>query len=112
MDISSNKNESGILIISLSGRLDANTAPELQKEIKQLVESGESKLLMNFDKIAYVSSAGLRVLITTVKLLKPKKGQLVLSNMSLAIYEVLKIAGFTAIFTICDTEDKALSEFN
>jgi len=111
MEIITNKNDSGIVIFSLNGRLDANTAPDLQKQVKQIIDNDESQLLFNFQDITYVSSAGLRVLITTVKLLKPKQGKLVLSNMAPAIFEVLKVAGFTKIFTICDTQQEALDCF-
>jgi len=111
MKITTTTKDCGTLIIYLNGRLDANTSPELQQDIKNIIESGETQLLINFQGIEYVSSAGLRVLITTIKLLKLKQGKLVLSNLSPAIFEVLKIAGFATIFTICETEQEALSKF-
>jgi len=111
MEITTEKKADGVLVIYLNGRLDAGTAGGLQQEISQLVQDGEERLLINFENLDYISSAGLRVLITTVKLLKSRQGKLVLSSMSSSIFEVLKISGFTAIFNICDTEEQALAAF-
>jgi len=111
METTTEKKGDNVLVIYLNGRLDASTAGGLQQEINTLVNGGEEKLLINFEKLDYISSAGLRVLITTVKLLKSKQGKLVLAGMSGSIFEVLKISGFTAIFNIFDTEEEALATF-
>jgi len=111
MEITTKKQENGVLVIYLNGRLDATTSTGLQKEINQLIESGETKILINFEKLGYISSAGLRVLITTVKLLKSKQGKLVLSNMSSIIFDVLKVSGFTKVLNIYDSEEEALATY-
>lgn len=100
-----------ITVIDIKGRLDANTAPELQKKITEIVNQGEFNLIMKFTDLTYISSAGLRILITTVKMLKAEQGKLVLCEMQDSIYEVLKISGFTNIFNIQDNEQDAIAQF-
>ncbi len=112
MKTTNEKTESGVFILYLNGRLDATTAGDLQKEINQIIASNEKKLLINFYKLEYISSAGLRVLITTLKLLKLQEGKLLISNMNSTIFNILKVSGFTQILTIKDTQDQALAEFN
>ncbi len=112
MEITTKKNNNGVLIINLNGRLDATTSNGLQSKIAQQIDAGEDKLLINFEQLVYISSAGLRVLITALKLLQAKQGKLLLSNMNKDILNVLKISGFTQILTIKDTEEQALAEFD
>jgi len=100
-----------ITVIDVKGRLDANTAPELQKKITEIVNQGEYYLILKFTDLTYISSAGLRILITTVKMLKAEQGKLVLCEMQDSIYEVLKISGFTNIFNIQDNEQDAIAQF-
>ena len=111
METTTEKNENGVLIVSLNGRLDATTSSGLTNELSQLIASGEHKILINFEKLEYISSAGLRVLITTVKLLKAKQGKLILSNMSSGIFEVLRVSGFSKILNINETQEEALANF-
>lgn len=111
MEITTEPKDNNILVIYLNGRLDATTSGGLQKEINQLIEADNIKILINFEKLDYISSAGLRVLITTVKLLQVKQGKLLLSNMNSMIFDVLKISGFTKILTICDSQQQALAAF-
>lgn len=111
MEVEFEKKENDVTVINIKGRLDANTAPELQREITQIVNQGAHQLVMKFSELAYISSAGLRILITTVKMLKSKQGKLVLCDMQEGIYDVLKISGFTSIFNIQDDEQSALAQF-
>jgi anti-anti-sigma factor len=112
METQTKKHDNGVLILYLTGRLDATTSGPLQKEISELITSGEHRLLINFSQLDYISSAGLRVLIITLKSLKTHQGQLLICNMGEAILEVLKVAGFTKILTIEETEEQALTKFN
>ena len=111
MEITTEIKANEILVIYLNGRLDATTSAGLQKEISQIIEAGKIKILINFAQLDYISSAGLRVLITTVKLLQVKNGKLFLSNMNSMTYDVLKVSGFTKILNICDSEQEALASF-
>lgn len=111
MQVTTYKRNSDIVVVSLSGRLDTTTSAGVEKQLHDLIEDGENRLIINFKELVYISSAGLRVLIATIKRLQEKQGKLVLSDLNERVYEVLNIAGFTTIFTIKPTESEALTEF-
>ena len=86
------------LEIAVSGRLDTSTAPELEAEIKQSI-GGITKLIFDFAGLEYVSSAGLRVLLSAQKAMN-RQGSMVLRNVSEPIMEVFEVTSFTDILTI------------
>ena len=85
-------------IISLEGRLDTVTAPELEKELQALLP-GLTELKLDFKKLDYISSAGLRVLLSAQKVMN-KQGEMTLTNVSEAVMEIFEVTGFTDILTI------------
>lgn len=92
------KLEGKVLNIALEGRLDTVTAPSLEAELKQSLD-GVEELVFDFEKLAYVSSAGLRVLLSAQKIMN-KQGKMSLKNVCEEIYEVFEITGFSDILTI------------
>ena len=66
----------GIKIIAFEGNLDTNTSPEAESKINELLDLGEKKLLVNFEQLNFISSAGLRILLATVKKLNASGGAL------------------------------------
>ncbi len=86
------------LTIVLQGRLDTITAPKLEAEIKHSL-TGVTKLIWDFAGVEYVSSAGLRVLLSTQKVMN-KQGEMILRNVCDAVNEVFEITGFVDILTI------------
>ncbi len=101
--------QDGVDIVFLNGRIDAQSAPGVNQEIGTVLDGGRNKMLIDFKSLDYISSAGLRVLITVAKRLKAEQGSLVLCNLDEKIYEVFDVSGFTAIFDICTTREEALS---
>ncbi|MEW6096868.1 MAG: STAS domain-containing protein [bacterium] len=99
-----------VSVVSVSGRIDASTAPDLEKELNELISSGRIKVVINFSGVEYISSGGLRVLLATAKELQRKNGVLRLCQLEQNVYKVFKLAGFTTIFNIYDTEDEALKD--
>ena len=85
--------------IALVGRLDTTTAPDLEKELKELFEQGVSQLTMDFEQLDYISSAGLRVLLFAQKSLS-ENGKMMIRNVKPEIMEVFDITGFIDILTI------------
>ena len=85
-------------IVSLEGRLDTVTAPELEKELQTLLP-GLTELKLDFAKLDYISSAGLRVLLSAQKVMN-KQGEMTLTNVSEAVMEIFEVTGFTDILTI------------
>lgn len=93
------KNVNGTeLTLTLAGRLDTTTAPQLETELKRSINGIES-LVMNFVTLEYLSSAGLRVLLAAQKVMN-KQGKMVIRNVNETISEVFEITGFSDILTI------------
>ena len=86
------------LVITLEGRLDTTTAPELDEVLKEELPE-ISSLSFDFSKLEYISSAGVRVLLTAQKIMN-KQGSMVVRNVSEEVYEVFEVTGFTDILTI------------
>jgi len=85
------------LNIALEGRLDTTTAPELEQEIKNL--DGVDALVLDFSKLDYISSAGLRVLLSAHKTMSGRGGMKVV-NVNEIVSEVFEVTGFSDILTI------------
>ena len=93
------KNQNGTALeIALEGRLDTMTAPELEAELKQSLEAADS-LVLDFGKLDYISSAGLRVLLSAHKTMSSKGGMKV-TNVNEIVREVFEVTGFADILTI------------
>ena len=90
--------ENGKLVIALEGRLDTITAPELEKELNASL-NGVQALSFDFDKLEYISSAGLRVLLAAQKCMN-KQGTMVVRNVNETISEIFEVTGFNDILTI------------
>ena len=95
-----NKNLGGaMLTLDIEGRIDTTTAPALEGELKRSVTSDVKNLVLDFSKVEYISSAGLRVLLAAQKVMK-KQGSMVVRNVNEAIMEVFEVTGFADILTI------------
>ena len=86
------------LTVALEGRLDTVTAPELEKRFKESLP-GATELVMDFEKLDYISSAGLRVLLSAQKTMN-RQGSMKLVHVSESIMEILEVTGFSDILTI------------
>ena len=87
------KQDGGKLVIALEGRLDTTTAPELEKELKTSLD-GVADLTLDMAKLDYISSAGLRVLLSAHKTMM-KQGQMKVINASEIVKEVFDVTGFS-----------------
>ncbi len=97
--ITSKKQDGSTLTVSLDGRLDTLTAPQLETDLEPLLGGIES-LVLDFGNIAYISSAGLRVLLSTQKKMIAAGGTLTIANAVPAVREVFDITGFSDILTL------------
>ena len=86
------------LTLTLSGRLDTNSSPALEAELKQSV-GGVKELIFDFSGVEYISSAGLRVLLAAQKLMN-RQGAMLLRNVNEAVMEVFEVTGFSDILRI------------
>jgi anti-sigma B factor antagonist len=101
----------GVQVLSFEGNLDTNTAPDAESEINALIDAGVQKLLINFEKLDYISSAGLRILLATAKKLKPGGGVLKICCLNPTVQEVFDISGFSTILSVTSSEEEALGAF-
>ncbi|MCR5603410.1 MAG: STAS domain-containing protein [Lachnospiraceae bacterium] len=93
-----NKNSEGSkLTVAVEGRLDTTTAPQLEEEFKNSLE-GVEDLVLDFSKLDYISSAGLRVLLSAQKQMN-KVGKMTLTGVSPEIMEIFEVTGFSDILT-------------
>ncbi len=86
------------LSVTLTGRLDTTTAPELEAALKESLD-GVENLILDFTGLEYLSSAGLRVLLAAQKTMN-KQGSMVIRNVNDTIQEVFEITGFADILTV------------
>ena len=86
------------LTVALEGRLDTTTAPQLEASLKESI-SGVESLVLDFEKLEYISSAGLRVLLFAQKTMN-KQGKMVIRHVNETISEVFEITGFSDMLTI------------
>ncbi len=94
-----NKNAAGSnLTVSLEGRLDTTTAPQLEEELKSSLD-GVTDLVIDIKDTQYISSAGLRVLLSAQKIMN-KQGKMVVKNPSEEVKEIFDVTGFSDILTI------------
>ena len=100
-----------IKVLALEGDLNAANSREVETRLNQMIMGGNKKLVVNLDKLNYISSAGLRVFLSANKLMKKKEGKLVLCGLNNTVKEVFEISGFHMIFAIFSTEEEALSDF-
>ena len=105
------KKQNGIYILGLLGRLDSNTSPAFEKRLFELIEDGTNSLIVDFESLDYISSAGLRVLLKATKELQRSDGKIVLCSMKEYIKEVFEIAGFVSLFPIVSSVGDAMAEF-
>ena len=102
------KKEGDINIVSLEGRLDTTNYGELEHHLSSLTDNDENKILLDLEKLEYVSSSGLRILLMFLKKIKTMQGRFMLCSMSADIKEIFEISGFINIFEIYDDSESAL----
>jgi anti-sigma B factor antagonist len=101
MDISENKVD-GQVVVALGGRIDSTAAVEFEEKLIKTIDAGARTMIVDFQKVQFISSAGLRVLLLAAKKVKPYGGKIILSGMSKDVREVFDISGFSSIFEIHD----------
>jgi len=110
MEIATSEVES-VSVVRIAGNLDTNTAPEAQQHLDDLQDAGVDKILVNFEALGYISSAGLRVLLATAKRLGAAGGILHICGLNETVDEVFEISGFSVILSVFGTEQEALQGF-
>ena len=100
----------GRIIVRCEGRLDASTSVQLENQLNSVIEKDTNKLYLDFNKIEYLSSAGMRLLLSCSKKLKDKGGKLTIFALHEDVMEIIRMAGFEQILEICPDESTALGK--
>jgi anti-sigma B factor antagonist len=102
MEITNTGKEDGRFIVTVSGRIDAVTAPDFESRMLDWIDAGETRMIVDLGGLEYISSAGLRSILTIAKNLKARQGSLVLCALRDTVKEVFEISGFSTIIPVCD----------
>jgi len=98
-------------VISVSGRVDSTTAPEFENALKGALDSGRHHIVLDLSDVDYMSSAGLRAMVSALKSARHHNGDLRLANPSPRVAEVLQLAGLTTIFEVFPSQVDAVGSF-
>lgn len=104
----SERKEADITFLDLEGRLDSITSPDAEKQLLAILDKGARKLLLDASGMVYISSAGLRVLLTVTKKVNSVGGKIVLSRLGPQVQAIIELAGFTSFLPIFKTTEEAL----
>lgn len=99
-----------VLILRPIGRLDSNSAPELERTVVEHLDKGVTRIVFDLSSMDYISSAGLRVILLAGKRLRVTKGKLVLAGLRELVREVFEMSGFLSLFAVGDTLEEALTK--
>jgi anti-anti-sigma factor len=100
-----------VTVVEMTGRLDTQTSGDAYDEMVRIAKSGTAKLVLNLGGLEYVSSAGLRVILTAAKLLQSAKGNMRICHANGVVKEVLETSGFNHLVKIDDTESDSIAAF-
>jgi len=98
-------------LIVVNGRVDTNTAREFGETLNEQIDRGRNRLVVDMAGVEYISSAGLRELVSALKRTKQDGGDLRLAAPSDRVKEVLELAGLTTLFEVFDTQVAAVGSF-
>jgi anti-anti-sigma factor len=96
------------VVLRVAGRLDAITSPEFEKTYQQCINSESRRMVVDFEGVEYVSSAGLRAILLAAKMVHAGGGVLGLSGLRGTVKDTLEMAGFCALFPVYDSMEAAL----
>jgi anti-sigma B factor antagonist len=102
------KEENGIVFISIKGRLDADSAPDAEKVVKDALEGQTTRILFNLGALEYLSSAGLRVLLSVAKEMRRRDGKIVLCSLNEFVKEIFEVSGFQSLIPIAESVESGI----
>ena len=100
-----------IKVVEFDGEFDTTASPAAERQLNQLREQGVKKILVDFEKMDFISSAGLRVLLGTAQELQKAGGELRVCNLNEEVMEVFDVSGFSTILMVFKDESEALQGF-
>jgi len=101
----------GVTVAELEGSLDTNTSGDAEEALVRVLDRGATRLLLDFEKVDFVASSGLRILLVIGKRMKADGGALRICSLNETVNEVFEISGFNMILNVDATRDEALKGF-
>ncbi len=95
------------VIVAPVGRIDSTTSPALDAHLQGLAKGGDTRVVVDFSGVEYISSAGLRVMLSLAKRTKEVRGRLALSGLGDSVRQVFSLAGFLPLFSVEATAEAA-----
>lgn len=103
--------QDGITVIALDGFLDAHTAPVFEESIQKEFAAGRIRIIVNCEKLSYISSAGLGVFMSFIEEIREAGGDIKICGVVPKVLQVFEILGFQTLFDIVDTVPQAVAKF-
>jgi anti-anti-sigma factor len=98
-----------VTVLAIAGRVDSATAPALQEQLISVVNAPQARVLVDFSRLEYISSAGFRVLLLGAKRADSMGSRLVLCGLSSKVHQLFDIGGFLDLFAITATRDEGIT---
>jgi anti-sigma B factor antagonist len=100
-----------VSVIDVKGYLDAHTAPQLESAFNKLIDDKKYQVVVNFNDLSYISSAGLGVFMAYVETMRENKGDIKFSNMQESVYNIFDLLGFPMLYEFYKDEKEAVQKF-
>ncbi|MEI8186607.1 MAG: STAS domain-containing protein [Chlorobiaceae bacterium] len=107
MDIQE-RSQGELTIVDLEGKLDASTTPIVEARIIKMIQEGKKYLILDFGKVTYLASSGLRMLLLVVRQIQKLEGSLVLCTLTQTMLDTLDVTGFLPYFKLASSSDEAI----
>jgi stage II sporulation protein AA (anti-sigma F factor antagonist) len=101
--------EGDTLVAKAEGRIDGTNARQFQDDLDSVIEEGDRAVILNFQDLMYISSAGIRVVLMTAKSLQRREARFALCSLSEPVREIFEVSGFDKIIPIHSSQDEAIS---
>ena len=111
MDVTTERQD-GVLSAQVGGRIDSSNAAEFEEAIRTAIEESDRAVIMDFEKLVYISSAGLRAVLLTAKFLGERNAKFALCSLADEIREIFEISGFDKIIAIHSSKAEALASLH
>jgi anti-anti-sigma factor len=100
-----------VVVVTVEGRIDSATAGEFEDALNEFTQQGKNNIVLDLSDVDFISSAGLRVLVTARKAVKGAGGEIVFANSSEQVLETLEIAGLDVLFDQYPDRETAVGSF-
>jgi anti-sigma B factor antagonist len=101
-----------VSVIDVHGYLDAHTAPDLENVFNKLIDQKNFNVVVNFNELKYISSAGLGVFMAYVETMREHKGDIKFTNMKESVYNIFDLLGFPLLYEFYKEENEAVKKFS